>query len=334
MIAVLCGGTGAARLVGGLVRVIPPEDLFLIGNVGDNIRMYGLAICPDLDTLLYALTGLLDSQRGWGILGDSFRCHERLEALFGRAWFGLGDLDMATHLYRTKRLQEGVSLSKVTKELTQAYGIKNALLPSTDSWVETHVLTEEGEELHYEEFFVKRACEPPLKGVFYKRIERALPAPEVLEVIDRSSAVILAPSNPLASILPIVRVPGIKEALASKKEKVWAVSPIIENAPLPEGEKRRQRSREKLLKSVGLAHTPLGVACLYQGFAGGFVLDIRDEGYLRPIEVLGYEVVLMRTDALIPRRQNELANQLMRAIWNRLKRRRVFIDGVPCRTRG
>jgi LPPG:FO 2-phospho-L-lactate transferase len=317
MIVVLCGGTGAARLARGLAKALPPKKLVFIGNVGDNIELYGLSICPDLDTVMYALSGLLDDQRGWGLSGETFRCLERLRALSGDAWFGLGDLDLATHMLRTAGLKEGASLSEVTRELALIHGLKSRLIPSTDVWVETHILTHEREDLHYEEFFIKYACEPSVQRVVYRSIQNASPAPGVLEAIAQSSAVVLAPSNPLASILPIVNVPGIKEALAKNRHKVWAISPMIENAPLPKSELRRQRSREGLLKSLGLAHTPLSVAGLYREFASRFVLDTRDLAYQEPIEALGYEVLSLPTDALTPERQNALAESLLQAMNNR-----------------
>jgi len=311
MICAICGGTGGARLALGTNYVCDPAALTYICNVGDNIRLLGLTICPDIDTIIYYLSGTADYDRGWGLHAESFDFLERLRLFYPDFWFGLGDRDLATHVWRSELLRNGLSLSEITSKEAQLCSVQSCFIPVTDSWVETQIETVSHQKLHYEEFFIRLKCEPSVNQVLYEGIEDAKPVPEVLESIASSDTIIIAPSNPIASILPIVSVPGIREALVRNREKVWAVSPVIEGLALPAGERMRARSRERLMASLGLPHNPLSVGKLYQDFCTHFVLDEKDFGYVPQLEEMGYDVHLLKTDALSLERQVELASDLL-----------------------
>ncbi len=320
MICALCGGTGGARLARGINYASNPAALTCICNIGDNIRLFGLTICPDIDTTIYYLSGVADYDRGWGLHAESFNFLERSRLFYPDAWFGLGDKDLATHVWRSEFLRNGWSLSQVTAREAEICGLQSLVLPATDTWVETQLemagpLPASGTtRLHYEEYFVRFRCEPTVRGVHYVGIEEAEPAPGVLEAIETSQVILIAPSNPVASILPIVSVPGIREALTRNKQKVWAVSPIIEALALPVGERRRALSRERLLATLGLPHTPVSVGLLYRDFCSHFVLDERDFAYASQLVAMGYDVHLLMTDALTLERQVDFAQGLLQLL--------------------
>jgi LPPG:FO 2-phospho-L-lactate transferase len=312
MICVICGGTGGARLARGMSCVHDPAAFTYICNVGDNIRLYGLTICPDIDAIIYYLSGTADYDRGWGLRDETFNALGRLRLFYPDTWFGLGDRDLATHIWRSELLRSGWSLSEVTAREALLCGVHSSVIPATNTWVETWVETTTHGHLHYEEYFIRLRCEPPARQVSYIGIEDAEPAPGVLEAIGSASTILIAPSNPLASILPIVAVPGIRDALTRNREKVWAISPVIEGLELPTGEQVRARSRQRLLATLELPHDPVAVGSLYQDFCAHFVLDERDYQYTRQLEEMGYTVHLLRTDALHLERQITLAHDLLR----------------------
>jgi len=311
MICTICGGTGGARLARGISYVYDPAMITCICNVGDNIRLFGLTICPDIDTVIYYLSGTADYDRGWGLHTESFNFLDRSRLFYPDIWFGLGDKDMATHVWRSELLRNEWSLSEVTTRQAHLSGVQSRIIPATDSWVETQIETVSQATLHYEEYFIRWRCEPHVSQVRYEGIEDVRPASGVLEAIASSSTIIIAPSNPVASVLPIVSVPGVREVLIRNKEKVWAVSPIIDGLALPAGERMRARSRERLLASLGLPHSPLSVGQLYRDFCTHFVLDERDFRYAPQLEEMGYDVYLLKTDALTFERQVELAHDLL-----------------------
>jgi LPPG:FO 2-phospho-L-lactate transferase len=318
MICVICGGTGGARLARGINYVQDPATVTYICNVGDNLRLFGLTICPDIDAIIYYLSGVADHDRGWGLQAETFHCLERLRLFYPDVWFGLGDRDLATHVWRSELLGNRWCLSEVTAQEALRCGVRSRVLPATDAWVETQVETATHGKLHYEEFFVRLACEPYASRVCYAQVEHARPAPGVLAAIAAASTILIAPSNPLASILPIVAVPGMREALVQQREKVWAVSPIIEGRDLPPGERTRARSRERLLATLGLPHCPTSVGQLYRDFCTHFVLDQRDSIYTTQLEEMGYEVHLLETDALSLERQVTFARDLLQVITSSL----------------
>ncbi|HEY6285740.1 MAG TPA: 2-phospho-L-lactate transferase CofD family protein [Ktedonobacteraceae bacterium] len=311
MICMLCGGTGGARLARGINYVCDPVTLTFICNVGDNVQLLGLTICPDIDTVIYYLSEAADYSRGWGLQDESFEFFERLRLFYPDFWFGLGDKDLATHVRRSELLRKGWRLSEITTTEAHLFSVQSRIIPASDSWVETHIETVSHTRLHYEEYFIRLKCDPPVSQVLYEGIEDASPAPEVLEAIASSDTIIIAPSNPVASILPIISIPGVQEALVRNKEKVWAVSPIIEGLALPAGERMRAHSRERLMASLGLPHSPLSVGKLYRSFCSHFVLDERDFRYVPQLEEMGYDVHLLKTDALSLERQVELASDLL-----------------------
>lgn len=273
-VTALAGGVGAGKVLRGVVRVIPPEDLTVVVNTGDDIRIHGLHVSPDIDSVTYWLAGIMDRERGWGRAGETFRATEELRR-FGAedAWFGLGDLDMATHLLRTSRLVAGRSLTEVTAELARRFGVAARILPMSDDPVTTRVVVAgpDGEalDLHFQEYWVERGAQDQVKSIRYDGVERARPAPGVLDAIAAADVLMVCPSNPVASIDPILSVPGIGEAVASRRDRVVAVSPIVRGAPL-------RGMADKLLPVAGVEVSAVGVAEHYAGLLGAFVFDILD----------------------------------------------------------
>lgn len=282
MIVGLGGGIGAARLWRALLARIEPEQLTIVANTGDDSWMHGLRICPDLDTVLYALTDRQDTERGWGLRGETWRCMDTLRTLGADPWFNLGDTDLATHLYRTGALRAGRSLSQVTAELAAAAGLRARLLPMSDDEVETWVRTDAG-TVHYQEFYVRGRAEAAVRDVEYRGIETARPATGVLEAIASAERIILGPSNPVASLGTILGVPGIREAIKASSAPVIAVTPIVNGVALCDpGESRRAASRAALLAARGLPHTALAAAQLLDGLIDAFVVDHADAGAVDP----------------------------------------------------
>jgi len=268
MMVVLTGGTGGAKFVAGLRQVVSPGDLTLIVNTGDDLRWWGLHVSPDLDSITYALSGLLSKDRGWGFDGDTFCCLERMRVLGAPGWFQLGDCDLATHLRRTQLLSEGKSLSQATAELASVMAIESAILPMTDDPVETRVLTDAG-ELSFQEYFVRERYRVPVRGVRVSGAERAHPAPGVIAAIRSASAIFLAPSNPVTSIGPILAVPGIRQALREADAPVVAISPIVGGAAVsgPAGE---------MMRLEGFPVSFVGVAEIYRDFLDLLIADRAD----------------------------------------------------------
>src|SRR6202161_2592028 len=228
MICVLTGGTGGAKFVDGLSQVIPAEEITLIVNTGDDLLWWGLYVSPDIDSITYALSGMLSRERGWGVKGDTFLCLQAMGQLGEPTWFHTGDRDLAVHLLRSRLLAEGKTLSEATSTICDKLGVKARILPMSDSRVETRVDTPSG-ELSFEEYFVQRWYQDPVNSVRFAGSTEAEPAPGVIDAILQASAVILAPSNPLSSIGPILSVPAIREALVRTPASVAAISPIVGN---------------------------------------------------------------------------------------------------------
>lgn len=268
MICVLTGGTGGAKFVDGLRQVVPPEEITLIVNTGDDLLWWGLYVSPDIDSITYALSGLLSRERGWGVKGDTFLCLQAMGQLGEPTWFHAGDRDLAVHLLRSRLLAEGKTLSEVTRTISEKLGVKARILPMSDSRVETRVDTPSG-ELSFEEYFVQRWYQDPVKSVRFAGASDAEPAPGVMEAIISADAVVIAPSNPITSIGPILAVPGVREALRGARGKVAAVSPIIGNAAVagPAG---------ILMAAQGLPCSVGGVAKCYEDFLDLMVCDVRD----------------------------------------------------------
>jgi LPPG:FO 2-phospho-L-lactate transferase len=286
-VVVLAGGVGAARFLRGLVQVVPAEEIVVIGNTGDDIWWRGLYIAPDLDTVTYWLAGLADTERGWGIRGDTFTAQKALDGLGTDAWFQLGDRDLATHLFRTSRLGDGAPLSTVTAELAVRQGVAARILPMTDQPVTTRLKTDMG-DLHFQEYFVREGTRPLVNEVYWTGLTSATPAPGVLEAIGDARILLIAPSNPIISIGPILRVPGIREALRSARHKAVAVSPLI-------GGRAIKGPTVALMRADGARPDALGVAQLYRDIALGFVFDSVDGELSHSIAGLGYTVATLST---------------------------------------
>ncbi len=295
MITLLGGGIGASRFSKALAAVAPEKQLTCVVNTSDDLWLHGLRICPDLDTTLYAHAGLKDDQRGWGLKGDSFRAMEQLGNLGEQPWFHLGDLDLATHLLRTGWLREGLTLTQITSRLAEAMGVRAHVLPMTEQEVETHVLTRK-DWLHYQQFLVRYNAQESVSQICYRGCEIAQPAPGVIAAIEQAELVIIAPSNPFASIVPVLTLPGVRQALAVTPAPVLAITPIVSGVPIEEpGEAKRARSRAALMAAHGLPHRAAAVAGLYRDIVDVFVLDEVDHQEAAQIEALGMMVVLAPT---------------------------------------
>jgi LPPG:FO 2-phospho-L-lactate transferase len=286
-VVVLAGGVGAARFLRGLVRVVPPEDIVVIGNTGDDMWWHGLYIAPDLDTVSYWLAGLADESRGWGIRGDTFTAQAAFARLTDRSWFQLGDRDLATHWYRTGRLAAGVPLHQVTAELAARLGVRSRILPMSDARIETRLQTDAG-DLHFQEYFVRERWRPTVGRIYWTGLETATPATGVAEALTAARLVVIAPSNPSISIGPILRVPGMRELVGAARGRTVAISPLI-------GGRAVTGPTVELMRAQGARPDALGVAELYRDVAAGFVLDTADAALAPAITALGYRVAVRPT---------------------------------------
>jgi LPPG:FO 2-phospho-L-lactate transferase len=291
MLVALAGGVGAARFLRGLLRVHDPAGVVVVGNTGDDLRMHGLAISPDLDSVAYTLAGLADEERGWGLAGETWNVRDALVRLGEPGWFALGDRDIATHLLRTRLLAEGATLSEATAVLCRRLGVPVRLLPMSDQRVQTRVEVDGPggpEDLGFQEWWVGRQARDPVRRVRFEGVERARPAPGVLEAIGEASGIVLCPSNPVVSIAPILAVPGIRDAVQAAGCRVVAVTPIIGGAPV-------RGMADRLLPAWGVEVSARGVAGLYAGLADAFVLDAVDADQAGDVAGLGLEPVVVPT---------------------------------------
>jgi LPPG:FO 2-phospho-L-lactate transferase len=288
VLTVLCGGVGAARLVTGLSQVVEESALSCVINVGDDLVVHGLHVSPDIDTVTYTLAGLHNEATGWGVADESWRVMDELAEIGGPVWFRLGDRDLATHLYRTGRLRAGSSLADVTGELARARGVRATILPVTNDVLATMLTTTSGERLSFQEYFVARRHDVEVSKVEFLGAADSSPAPGVLEAIRDSEQVIVAPSNPLVSIDPILAVPGVASAVASRRDDVIGISPIVAGAAI-------KGPADRLLRELGHEASALGVARLYEGLVGTFVIDERDESLRGAIEGLGMQCIVTDT---------------------------------------
>jgi LPPG:FO 2-phospho-L-lactate transferase len=286
-IVALAGGVGGAKFAHGLAQILPPEDLTIIINTGDDFEHYGLYICPDLDTVCYTLAGIANPATGWGRLNESWNVIENASRLGGPAWFRLGDQDLGTHLERTRRLKEGQTLSQVMKDFCEAWGIQQRILPMSDQPVRTIVETEEG-DLAFQEYFVHRRCEPRVRGFRFEGIESAGPAPGAWEAIQSADAVIICPSNPWVSIDPILRVISPQLLGGNPGVRFFAISPII-------GGQAVKGPAAKMYREVGIEPSALAVARHYCDLATGFVLDHVDKQLEGEIRGLGMRTSVTNT---------------------------------------
>ena len=294
MLAALAGGVGAARFLRGLVDVVASDDVTAIVNTGDDDEFHGLWVCPDLDSVTYTLADAHNHETGWGLAGETFVTMDALDRYGASTWFRLGDRDLATHLYRSSRLRAGVPLHEVTAEVTTAWGLTTRLLPMTDDRVATRIaaIGPDGDPRDYamQEWFVRERSEPPVRAVRFEGADAAQPAPGVLEALETADTIIVCPSNPVISIGPILAVPGIRDVLVARRDRVVGVSPIIGGRPV-------KGPADRLMAPLGIDVSSVGVAREYQDFCSVLVIDTLDARDARCIEALGVRPVV--TDTLM-----------------------------------
>lgn len=313
MLVSLAGGVGAARFLAGLVQTVPPEELVVVGNTGDDDEFHGLSVCPDLDSVTYTLAGASNRELGWGLEGETFACIDALDRYGEDTWFRLGDRDLATHLYRTRRLHEGSSLSAVTAEIVAAWGLTLRLLPMSDDPVRTRITVHDDDpsgstrELRMQEWFVRERAQPPVVSVRYEGADTALPAPGVLEAIEAADAIVLCPSNPVISIGPILAVPGIRDALVARRDRVVGISPIVGGAPV-------RGPADRLMAPLGIDVSCVGVARVYAPFCSTLVIDSVDEGHVSEVEAAGVRAVVADTMMHSPEIAAALARRALDAV--------------------
>ncbi len=310
-IVALAGGVGGSRFVRGLRAAAPGAELTVVVNTGDDITLHGLRISPDVDTVLYALSGLVNEKQGWGPRGDTFRCLAALERLGGETWFRLGDVDLATHLRRTQLLAAGWTPSTATAELAARLGAGGVtILPMADEPVETWVeLAADGQWVHFQEYFVKRRTEAPIRAVRFEGIEAAKPAPGVREALARADLVVLCPSNPFVSLAPILAVAGVREAVAAARARgavVAGVSPIIGGATV-------KGPAARMLAELGHEPSAVGAAAVHADLLDLYLIDPVDAHLAPRVAALGPRPVV--ADALMRgwRGEARLARVLLRA---------------------
>ena len=291
MITVLTGGTGGAKFIDGLRQIVPPDELTIIVNTGDDHEWWGLYVSPDIDSITYVLADLLSPERGWGVRGDTFHCLQQMKELGEETWFSVGDRDLATHLLRSKLVSEGRTLSEATAIISERLGITPRILPMSNQRVETRVGTPMG-ELSFEEYFVKRWYQDPVESVRFAGASESHPAPGVVEAIASASEILIAPSNTVTSIGPILAVPGVREALAKTNAPVVAVSPIIGTAAV-------SGPAANLMRAQGLEVSIAGVANAYQDFLDVLVAHESDAEFAKTVRIGTVEIrcadILMRT---------------------------------------
>jgi len=283
----LAGGVGAAKLLRGLVQVVSPEDLIIVGNTGDDFEMYGLSISPDLDIVTFTLAGIVDEERGWGLAKDTFHCLDMLEKLGLETWFKLGDRDLAVQISRTDLLRHGFKLSQVTAKLCEMLDVHARLVPMSDDPVRTKVLSNQL-HLDFQEYFVKRGARDVVTGVSYEGHLEASPAPGVLEAIRRAERIVICPSNPILSVGPMLSIPGFRDELRRSKGCVVSVSPIV-------GGKALKGPADRIMASLGFEPSAYGVANFYYDIIDYLVIDKVDEFEDGRIEDLGVKVKVTET---------------------------------------
>ena len=301
----LAGGTGAAKLLRGLSRIMDPRDLTVIVNTGDDAEIWGLHISPDLDTVSYTLGGVIDEQKGWGLTGETFHALDQIARFGEPVWFNLGDRDLATHLHRTRLLREGRTLTDVTRSIAAALGVVATVLPMSDQPVRTRLLGPDG-WLTFQEYFVREKAQVEARAVDYVGAAAAAPAPGVVEAIAAADAVLVCPSNPITSVGPILAVPGLVEALGATSATVVAVSPIVGGAAVsgPAG---------RLMASAGLPVSATGVARAYAAWLDRLVYDEQDRALAGEIRALGVAPVPAPTMMSSREAEITLARHVLRA---------------------
>jgi LPPG:FO 2-phospho-L-lactate transferase len=294
LITILAGGTGSVKLIRGLAS--QTRELTVISNIGDNIWLHGLYVCPDIDTVIYGLADILDKSQGWGIRNDSFGFIRQMEMLGEQTWFRLGDRDLATHLLRTNMLKNGKNLSEITDWMRNKYAISTKIIPATDNPVETKVITDIG-ELHIQEFWVKFRGNPEVTDIVYAGAERSRVNPEAIHALKRSKVIIIAPGNPVTSIGPILAIKGLRKELIIERKKIIAVSPLI-------GERAISGPAIKYMKALKMQNSPVGVAEYYSDFVSTFVISRTDRNLSAKIS--SFNIKVYETDIMMDDSKDEV----------------------------
>lgn len=287
-VVTLAGGVGAAKLLTGLIRAHPPHDLLAVVNTADDIVLHGLHVSPDLDTVVYTLAGAVNPDTGWGLAGETWQAMDALDRYGGITWFRLGDRDLATHLYRTHRMGQGADLATVTAEIAAAWDLELTVLPVTNDRIETRVTTADEGEIGFQDYFVRRRHNVAVSAVRVAGSERARPAPGLLEALAAARLIVIAPSNPIVSIGPVLEVPGVRQAVADRRDAVVAVSPIVGGAAL-------KGPADRLMRELGHECSVVGVARLYRDVAATLVIDEADAHLADDVETVGVACVVAPT---------------------------------------
>jgi LPPG:FO 2-phospho-L-lactate transferase len=317
-VTALAGGVGASKLLLGFYEVMDPRALTVIVNTGDDIVLHGLKISPDLDIVTYTLAGVVDPAKGWGFRSETFHALKRL-AKYGRVdWFNLGDHDLATHIHRTALLAEGKTLTEAAESIRVALGVKARILPMSDQAIPTIIGSNEG-ALHFQEYLVKRRCEPIVRAIRFEGAESAKPAPGVLQAIQDADGIVICPSNPLISIGPILAVPGIRDALRARKKDIIAVCPIV-------GGKSLKGPSDKMLTQLGRSSSASSVAKLYVDFTGMFVIDLQDSSHQKAIRALGMDVAILPTVMKTRVQKRKLARAILNLVKSRKTKKNCISD--------
>jgi LPPG:FO 2-phospho-L-lactate transferase len=289
-VTLLAGGTGGAKLAHGFQQVLAPGELTVIVNVADDAELFGLHVSPDLDSVLYTLAGLANAESGWGVAGDTWTALDMLGRYGEPTWFRVGDADLATHVRRSRLLGDGVSLTDATRSMAEALGVQTRVLPATDDRLRTVLQTDAG-DLEFQDYFVRLRQEPEVRGVRFEGLDRARATPNVLHAIGKAGMLVIAPSNPVVSVEPILALAGVRQAMLAAGRQGTpriAVSPIVAGAAL-------KGPADRMLTSLGHEATALGVARLYAGLVNTFVLDDADAGLAPHVEELGMEALVLPT---------------------------------------
>jgi len=306
LITILAGGSGSVKMVRGFAS--QRTDINVVTNVGDNYWLYGMYICPDIDTITYGLADLLDHDKGWGIKKDTFGFLRQMEIFGEETWFRIGDRDTATHLTRTNMLKNGKSLSYITKWMCEKLSIEIKIVPVTDNTIETRIITDKG-DLHLQEFWVKHRGLDEVKGIEYQGADKVRPNPDAMNAIHDSNLIVIAPGNPLTSIGPILAIKGIRKELAKKKTKVVAISPIIGNSAIsgPTG---------KYLEAAGIEVSALGVAKMYADVCSNIIIDTKDHALTKKIEALNINVHETKIRMTTKQSEDALAASILKQLYH------------------
>ena len=300
MITVIAGGVGAARFLAGLVDIVPPGDITTVVNVGDDTVLHGLAISPDLDTVTYTLGGLVNPTTGWGLADETWAAMDALDRFGDGSWFRLGDRDLATHLYRTGRLADGAPLSAVTAEIARGFGVAVAVTPVTDDRLRTRVTLADEGEVDFQHYFVRRRHAVEVTKIHFAGAETAEPAPGVIDAIDSAERVVIAPSNPIVSVAPVLAVPAVDAAVRARRADVVAISPIVDGRAL-------KGPADRLMRELGFEASVVGVARVYAEHAAALVIDETDAQHADAVAAEGVRPVIGATVMDSPERASALA---------------------------